>query len=564
MKLFNPNKYDRYHPDQKATQLIAATVDFFEKKGLKAIKEDDQKSLWYDDYLGFVREHQVFSSMLTVEGYGAEDSRWDMWRISEFNEVLSFYGLSYWYAWQVSILGLGPIWMGENEAVKKKAAKLLQEGGIFAFGLSEKNHGADIYSSSMTLYPQEDGTYKARGEKYYIGNGNKAALVSTFAKIHGTGEYVFFVVDSQHEKYECVKKISTSGVRPAFVSEFKLNDYPITKDDILSVGQKAWDSALNTVNVGKYQLGFASIGICTHAFYEAMNHAANRELYGQKVTDFPHVKKLFTESYARLMAMKLYGHRAADYMRMASTSDRRYLLYNPIMKMKVTAQGEKVVGMLHDIIAAKGFEQDTYFEMAIRDIGMLPKLEGTTHVNMALIIKFIKNYFFDKADFEKFDSVSSAKNDSYLFNQVSGSLAKVRFPDYRRSFEGFKQSNLRIFNEQIELYRDFLMNAAPSEQQLKNADWMISAGEIFTLIPYAQLILENAKIYDINDDLLNEIACFLVKDFSSFAYNMILEHELSDEQERIFKKMMKKPDSDRSSFDSLWKNEVLPLNNLYN
>ena len=63
----------------------------------------------------------------------------------------------------------------------------------------------------------------------------------------------------------------------------------------------------------------------------------------------------------------------------------------------------------------------------------LPKLEGTTHVNMALIIKFIKNYFFDKADFEKFDSVSSAKNDSYLFNQVSGSLAKVRFPDYRRA-----------------------------------------------------------------------------------------------------------------------------------
>ena len=67
----------------------------------------------------------------------------------------------------------------------------------------------------MTLYPQDDGTYLAKGEKYYIGNGNKAALVSTFGKVHGTGEYVFFAVDSQHEKYECVKKISTSGVRPA-------------------------------------------------------------------------------------------------------------------------------------------------------------------------------------------------------------------------------------------------------------------------------------------------------------------------------------------------------------
>ena len=32
--------------------------------------------------------------------------------------------------------------------------------------------------------------------------------------------------------------------------------------------------------------------------------------------------------------------------------------------MKVTSQGEKVIGML-DVIAAKGFEQDTYFEIAV-------------------------------------------------------------------------------------------------------------------------------------------------------------------------------------------------------
>ena len=460
MKLFNPKKYDRFHPDQQATEIVNATIKFFEDKGLKSIKEDDQKSLWYEDYLNFVKENKVFATMLTPEGYGPKDSRWDMWRISEFNEVLGFYGLSYWYAWQVSILGLGPIWMGDNEEVKNKAAALLQDGGIFAFGLSEKAHGADIYSSSMKLYPQEDGTYLARGSKYYIGNGNKASLVSTFGKVEGTGEYVFFAVKTDHEKYKCDKKISTSGVRPAFVAEYSLHDYPITKDDILSIGPKAWDSALNTVNVGKYELGFASIGICTHAFYEAIKHAAYRELYSQKVTDFPHVKKLFTESYARLMAMKLYGHRAADYMRMASDEDRRYLLYNPIMKMKVTSQGEKVIGMLHDVIAAKGFEQDTYFEMAIRDIGMLPKLEGTTHVNMALIIKFIKNYFFDNAEMKEFDAVSEARNDSYLFNQMSGSLSKVRFPNYERSFKNCTTPNLKIFKEQIELFKEFLMKAS--------------------------------------------------------------------------------------------------------
>ena len=113
--------------------------------------------------------------------------------------------------------------------------------------------------------------------------------------------------------------------------------------------------------------------------------------------------------------MKLFALRAADYMRSASDDDRRYLLFNPVVKMKVTGQGEKVVGLLHEIIAAKGYEQDTYFEMAIRDIGMLPKLEGTEHVNMALIIKFVRNYFFGPVDYSDVAQSFVQADDSLLF-----------------------------------------------------------------------------------------------------------------------------------------------------
>ena len=92
---------------------------------------------------------------------------------------------------------------------------------------------------------------------------------------------------------------------------------------------------------------------------------------------------------------------------------------------------------------------------------------------------------------------------------------------------------------------------------------MISAGEIFTLIPYAQLILENAKIYNIDENLMNEIGRFLVKDFSSYAYDMILEHDLSDAQRDLLQKMMKTPDLNRDSFNTVWKNDVLPLKDAY-
>lgn len=563
MKLLNPQKYERLHSDDTSRKLVEKAIAFFEKKGLKRIKEDDQSQVWYEDYLEFIKEEEVFYQLLTPSAHTGGETRWDMWRISEYNEILGFYGLCYWYAWQVTILGLGPIWMGTNEDLKKKTAALLKEGGIFAFGLSEKTHGADLYSSEMTLKPQQDGTWLANGSKYYIGNGNCAALVSTFGKVEETGEYVFFAVETDHPNYECVKKIDTSGVRQAYVAEYALHDYPITENEIISIGQHAWDSSLNTVNIGKFELGCASIGIATHSFYEALNHAAGRNLYGRYVTDFPHVRKLFVESYARLMAMKLVAYRTADYLRCASDDDRRYLLFNPIVKMKVTSQGEKVVGLLHEVIAAKGYEQDTYFEMAIRDIGMLPKLEGTEHVNMALIIKFVKNYFFEPVDYPEIPRQSEAGDDAYLFNQQTGKLGSVRFPDYRLVYQAAQGENVLLFKEQLELFRKMLMTAPPSETQSKNIDYMLSAGELFTLIVYAQLILENAAIYKTEQPLLEQIFTFLVQDFTRAALHMVISFENSPEQETLYREMMKKPVIDNEGFDKVWNEEVYALRDQY-
>jgi len=43
--------------------------------------------------------------------------------------------------------------------------------------------------------------------------------------------------------------------------------------------------------------------------------------------------------------------------------DRRYLLYNPTSKMKGHLQAEEVINLLWEVIAAKGFEKDTYFSI---------------------------------------------------------------------------------------------------------------------------------------------------------------------------------------------------------
>jgi acyl-CoA dehydrogenase len=540
--------------------MLESVVNWFENKGLKSIKHDWHNTDWNYEFVEFMRKQQVLATLMTPAGYG-EEACWNTSRNIEFAEITGFYGITYWYTFQVSMLGLGPIFNGDNELAKNKAASLLQEGKVFAFGLSEKEHGADIYSSDMMLTPQADGSYLANGDKYYIGNGNEAALVSTFAKNSDTGDYVFFVVDSKHPKYECVKNTVHSQ---NYVAEFALHDYPITEEDILSVGQKAWDDMLNTINYCKFNLGFGSIGIVTHALYESLNHAASRELYGKHVTDFPQIKRLFTDSYCRLMAMKLFAYRAADYLRSASAEDRRYLLFNPIVKMKVTMQGEKAIADLADIVAAKGFEKEPFFEIAAREVGMLPKLEGTAHVNMALIVKFMKNYFFNPAEYPEIPRRDDHANDTFLFNQgPTKGLGGIRFHDYQPAYAQFDLPNIEVFKQQVESFKTLLATTGPDATQIKDIDYMLGLGELFTLVVYGQLILENAVLENTDEDLLNQIFAVFIREFSVYAVDLHGKPGNSEQQQGALLGLVKAPIANPDQFEKVWQQQVYALNGQY-
>jgi acyl-CoA dehydrogenase len=559
--LLNPKNESYEHLDEPSRKLVRKTIDFFENKGKEKLKEDDHERAWYSDFLEFSAKEGLFSTFLTTKEYGGDNCRWDSFRNYAINEVLGFYGLSYWYTWQVTILGLGPIWMSGSEAVKKRTAKLLQEGEIFAFGLSEKEHGADIYASDMDLTKQEDGSYLASGSKYYIGNANEAALVATFGKFTDSGEYVWFVAEPKNEKYELVKNVINSQ---NYVAEYKLNEYPVNEEDILAKSRDAWDMALNTVNVGKFNLGWASIGICTHAYYEALNHAAHRNLFDHYVTDFIHVQQLFIDAYARLAAMKLFGLRAIDYMRVAGPEDRRYLLFTPIVKMKVTTQGEEVINALWDVIAAKGFEKDMYFEMAARDIRALPKLEGTVHVNMALIIKFMANYFFKPGKYDDPPRMTSPDNDDFLFKQgATKGLGKTRFHDYRKVYGEVNLPNVNIFKKQIRLLKLMLVLGKPRKEQIKDFDFLLNLGELFTLVVYGQLILENAKLLGIDDALIDQIFDVMIRDFSKYALLLYTKGSTSLIQQKICKRMLKRPVVNKERFNYIWETYAYTLKDQY-
>ncbi|NKS76681.1 acyl-CoA dehydrogenase [Rhodococcus hoagii] len=559
--LLNPRDYDPVDLDPNTRRLLRATIAWFESRGKRRLLQDDLHAVWTGDFLDFVGHEKLFATFLTpaADSHGDPNKRWDAARNAALSEILGFYGLAYWYLWQVTVLGLGPIWMSANTAARERAAEQLDAGGVMAFGLSEREHGADVYSTDMLLTPQDsagsgDAVFRANGTKYYIGNGNVAGMVSVFGRrtdVEGAEGYVFFVVDSRHLHYRLIDNVVHGQM---YVSTFALRDYPVREQDILHTGPDAFSAALNTVNVGKFNLCTASIGMCEHAFYEAITHAHNRILYGKRVTDFPHVRANFVDAYTRLIAMKLFSARAVDYFRSAGPEDRRYLLFNPMTKAKVTSEGETVMALLHDVIAAKGYEKDTYFREAAELIGTLPKLEGTVHVNVALILKFMPNYLFAPAEYPEVGTRTDATDDDFFWRQgpARGS-GKVQFHDWTRAYvEHGDIPDVARFHEQALAFRELLATAGPDEAQLADLDFLLTLGHLFELVVYGQLILEQADIVGLDRDLLEQIFDVLIRDFSGHAVALHGKPSSTQAQQEWALGVIRKPVVDAARFERVW------------
>ena len=562
--LFNPQTFTGEEYDEKSRQAMLDTIQFFENKGLKAIREDDKNYVWQDDWMQYQKEHGIFATMLTAEGYGDEDSRFDLYRLCPMSEILGFYGEAYQYPLQVSILGVGPIWMSDNEFQKQELAQQLKDGHVFAFGMSEKEHGADLYSNEVHLEEKGDGTYVANGDKYYIGNAHIASKVSTMGKNLTTGEYCNWVVDSRHRNYKYIKDIDAPGIGQCRVGEYDLVEYPITEKDILKTGDEAFADGLSSVNIGKFQLGFSASGIAAHALYEAVTHSNRRIIYGKPVTEFPHIRSFLSEAFARINAMKLYSLRSRDYFRSMSDEDRRYLLFNPIQKMKVTTQGGEVIRLLMDVVCAKGYERENFISDAYATMDFLFRLEGTAHVNMALVLKFVNKYFFNNVEYPEIGIVNEMKDDNNIFRQSMGGLAKVPFPDYKKAYENVDIPNVKKFLEIIEDFRTLMAKGAPDSSLLKNMDYMLNYGEIFTMIVYAQLVLEGAKLNDVEDDLIDQMFANFIKDVNKFALDQLNNQENTEIQHEYLQKIaLCGPVIDKERDFRFWKEYVQVLDGAY-
>jgi acyl-CoA dehydrogenase len=532
---------------------ICKLAEFFRAKGLAAIKDEDARQQWYQDWLDYQAELRLYASLLSPREYSSLGKTFDLLKLTQFLEVFAYFSPAHGYSLQVSFLGLFSILMGSKDELKREAVKALEGGGLFAFGVSEKEHGSDLLSSEFTVTQSTTAPDQliANGSKYYIGNANCAAIVSVLARKLRHGDIttaranraplaLVAIRPAQSRGYRTVKKIETLGIRAAYVGEFAVKDHEVRAGDVIAEGRRAWDAVFGTVTLGKFFLGFGSIGICEHAMEEAAGHLRRRVLYRKSVLEMPHIRIAMAQAYARLFAMKLFAYRALDYVQAGNASDRRYLLYCAVQKAKVSTEGVKVVAQLSECIGARGFESDMYFESALRDIQLIPGLEGSIHINLGMTAQFMEQYFRRRPLKESIEEAEPALPKSlsrgdipanenvYLMQARSGRVTDVSFAhflDAYRPLTGIE--NVRRFAGQAIAVAQLIRHRANNQDPAaRDADAATEAGDLCTtlclaqcvaIVAYAQLIAENAAIFAMPAPIVSAIFHLLILDMTTAA-----------------------------------------------
>ena len=246
--------------DEATRRVLLATIEFFESRGKATLKEHDHERTWYADFLEFVAARAHLRDAADARGRrrrrpGQALGHRAQLRVQRDPRLLR---AAYWYTWQVTILGLGPIWQSDNAAARAprgRAARGRRDLRVRPLRARARRrhlldrHGPHARRRRRLPRERRQVLHRQRQRGRAWCRCSAAAPTSRARTATSSSPPTASTRPTSWSRTSCNAQM--------YVSEFELEDYPVRAEDVLHTGARRFDAALNTVNVGKFNLGFA-------------------------------------------------------------------------------------------------------------------------------------------------------------------------------------------------------------------------------------------------------------------------------------------------------------------
>ena len=327
--------------------------------------------------------------------YGGALERLDSRALVILRETLAFHSPLADFAFAMQGLGSGSITLAGTAAQQSAYLEPVARGErIAAFALSEPDAGSDVAAMATSARVEPDGSVVLNGTKTWISNGGIADYYCVFAKTDpaaGTRGITAFLVDADNPGLDSSEHIAVMAPHPLATLQFR--DCRIPASAQLGALHGGFKLAMQTLDIFRASVAGAALGMARRALHEAVAHARQRPMFGQRLGDFQLTQARLGDMAALVDAAALLTYRAAwlrDCVGTATAAQAQaYTAQAAMAKMTATENAQRVIDMALQLHGGLGVKVGTKVESLYRDIRALRIYEGATEVQQLIIGKSV-------------------------------------------------------------------------------------------------------------------------------------------------------------------------------
>lgn len=277
-----------------------------------------------------------------------------------------------------------------NDVQKRRYLPPLARGETRgAYALTEPETGSDAQHivSTATRSPDDAG-WVLNGRKHWIGNGNRAEVIVTFAQtpVERAGEIVerptAFIMRPDMPGFRVVRTIHKMGIRGSTQAELEYKNMFVPDDHVLGEVGKGFRVAVNALNGGRLSLASGCTTATKRLLGEMTRYAEARVQFGAPLAAFE-----ITQRKLATVASQAYAADAMVGSLAAALDDDKVdaSLEAACVKVFASELVWRAADEMVQIAGGRGFVQPWPYERYLRDARINRIFEGANEILLLFV-----------------------------------------------------------------------------------------------------------------------------------------------------------------------------------